>query len=146
MNHNQFQEIVNLYIDGELDDSRSAEMFAHLSACSECRNLIRSSLRVRTYYQQMELQEVSSSLDCRVLSSVGITPTKMARRNFLIPLWFTRISIPLPAAVSIVFLILFGSLLLSPILFVEPKPQIDKQAEIISKMPQELQQQLRLLR
>ena len=143
MNHEQFQELVNLYIDGELNDSMSAEMFAHLSACNDCRNLMYSSLRVRSYYQDMELQEVSSSLDRRVLSSVGTTPTKMARRNFLIPFWFTRISIPLPAAASIVFLILFGCFLLSPILFEEPKSQIDKQAEIISKIPAEYQQLFR---
>jgi anti-sigma factor RsiW len=143
MNHNQFQELVNLYIDSELDDSRSAEMFAHLSVCSECRNLIRSSLRIRSHYQQMELEDVSSSLDRRVLAYVDKTPIKSVRKDFFTPLWFTRISIPLPVAASIIFLILFGSFLLSPIILEESKPQVDKQSEIISKMPPEYQQLFR---
>lgn len=145
MNHDQFQELVNLYIDNGLNDSQSVEMFAHLSACNDCRNLMRSSLQVRSYYQHMELEEVSSSLDHRVLANVSTTPVKSARIIFHIPFWFIRISIPLPAAASIIFLLLVGSFLLSPILLEEPKPQVDKQAEVISKMRPELQQQLRHL-
>jgi len=142
MNHEQFQELVNLYIDGELDDKQSADMFLHLSICDDCRNYMSSSLRIRSYYQQEELEEVPVSLDTRVCESAGIRPITTTRRNPLSPLWYTRILIPLPAAASIAFLILVGSLLFSPLLFEEPKQHSENQIEMLSKMPPEFQQKM----
>ena len=146
MNHEQFQKLVNFYIDGAIDDTQSAEMFAHLSACNDCRNLMRSSLRVRSYYQDMELEDIPVSLDHRVLANADMESIKSVRQNILIPLWYTRISIPLPAAASIAILILIGSLLFSPLLFEETKQRSDKQIEMLSKMPPEFQKQLQLFR
>jgi len=146
MNHEQFQELVSLYLDEGLADAQSARMFVHLGVCSECRNFMRSSMRVRSYYQQQELEEIPSSLNRRVAASVGMMPTSSLRPHFLMPLWTTRLSIPVPVAASILFLILVGSLLFSPILFHELKPYGDKRIEIVSHIPPELQQQLKLFR
>jgi hypothetical protein len=144
MNHEHFQELVNLYLDAGLDDNASAELFAHLGACNECRILMRSSLQVRSYYQNTEMEEVSASLDRRVLATARNKPARTTQRNPLAPLWATRILIPLPAAASIAVLILIGSLLFSPLLIKGTKPKNDVQIEMISKLPLELQQQLRL--
>jgi predicted anti-sigma-YlaC factor YlaD len=146
MNHEQFRELVNLYIDGALDDTQSAEIFSHLSTCIDCRNLMRSSLQVRSYYQNMELEETPASLDHRVLANASMKSKKSIRHNILIPLWYTRISLPLPAAASIAILILIGSLLFSPLLFEKPKQLHDNEIELFSKMPPEFQQQMQFFR
>ena len=146
MNHEQFQELVNLYMDEGLDDTQSADMFLHLSTCDNCRNFMRSSLRVQTYYQKEKLEEVPDSLDGRVYESARLNPPTLRRQNPFSPFWHTRILIPLPAAASIIFLILIGSLLFSPLLFEEPKQRSDNQLEMVSKMTPELQQHLHLFR
>jgi anti-sigma factor RsiW len=146
MNHERFQELVNLYIDEELDDAQSVELFAHLSTCDNCRNIMRSSLRVRTYFQQEELEEAPASLDARVYASTRKKTATPVRRNPFSPLWYTRILIPLPAAASIAILILIGSLLFSPLLFEKPKQFRGNEIEMISNMPQEIQQQMQFFR
>jgi hypothetical protein len=146
MIHERFQELVNLYIDEGLDDAQSVELFAHLSTCDNCRNIMRSSLRVRTYFQQEELEEVPASLDTRVYKSACIKTTTPVRRNLFAPFWYTRILIPLPAAASIALLILIGSLLFSPLLFEKPKQVRGNEIEMISNMPQEIQQQMQFFR
>ena len=146
MNHEQFQELVNLFLDEGLTDGQSAHMFDHLGVCSACRNFMRTSMRVRSYYQQQELEEIPPSLDRRVAVSAGMIPAPSRRPHFLMPLWTTRLSIPVPVAASIIFLILVGSLLFSPLLFQESKFYGDKRTEIMSHVPPELQQQLKLFR
>ena len=107
---------------------------------------MRSSLRVRTYFQKEELEEVPASLNVRVYKSARTKTTTPVRRNLLTPLWYTRILIPLPAAASIAILILIGSLLFSPLLFEKPKQLRSSEIEMISSMPQEIQQQLQFYR
>jgi len=139
MNHEQFQKLVNEYIDEGIGDAASAEMFAHLGNCTECRNLMRSSLQVRSYYRQEDPEEVSASLDRRVFATVqGMT----AQRNRRIPLWATRILIPLPAAASIAILILVGGLVFWSLLFAGTAPRNDT---MTSQMPPEAKQQLQAL-
>jgi predicted anti-sigma-YlaC factor YlaD len=146
MNHEQFQELVSLYLDEGLTDAESAQMFGHLGECGECRNFMRSSMRVRSYYQQQELEEIPLSLDRRVAASAGMMQAPSHRPHFLTPIWTTRLSIPVPVAASIIFLILVGTLLFSPLLFQESKFYGDNRTEIMSHVPPELQQQLKLFR
>jgi len=146
MNHEQFQDLVHRYLDERLTDVQSAQMFEHLSVCSDCRNLMQSSLRIRSFYQQQEPEEVPSSLDRRVAASAGLIPGTAQRRHLLVPLWTTRLSVSLPLAASIIFLILVGSLLFSPVLFRESTLSGDKRIESLSPMPPEIQEQLQLFR
>jgi hypothetical protein len=146
MNHERFQELVNLYIDEGLNDAQSMELFAHLSTCDNCRNIMRSSLRVRTFFQKEEMEEVPASLNARVYKSARMKTATPVRRNLFAPLWDTRILIPLPAAASIAILILIGSLLFSPLLFERPKQLRGNEIEMISNMPQEFQQQMQFIR
>ena len=44
MDHEHFQELINLYLDTGLQDTASTEMFAHLGTCEECRKYMHSSL------------------------------------------------------------------------------------------------------
>ena len=144
MNHKPFQERISLYVDNALEDKESAKLFAHLSRCDDCREFMRMTLRVQTHIAEEELAEVPVSLDRRVLSDVPMKSTEARRRTWFAPVWFTRISIPLPAAASILFLIIVGSLLFSPILTQEPQPRTEIPAPLVSKIPSSLQKQLEL--
>ncbi len=143
MDHEHFQELINLYLDTGLNDTASAEMFAHLGICNDCRNLMHSSMRVRSYYQDEGLEEVSDSLNQRVFTSARNMQASIKHQNRPAMLWTARILIPLPAAASIAILILIGSLLLFPLLFQETKQSSDNLIEMTSKMPPELRQQLK---
>jgi hypothetical protein len=99
-------------------------------------------MRVRDHLFEQELASVPASLDRRLL---GVEPShaKSAKRSaWYVPLWFTRISIPLPAAASIIFLIIFGSLLFSPLLSQAPTREAEITGPFVEKIPPGLQQML----
>lgn len=144
MNHQNHQERISLYIDNALSDKESAKLFAHLSRCDDCRMFMKLTSRVHSHIAEEKLAEVSPSLDRRVLASVATKSVQSGRRPWYEPVWFTRISIPLPAAASILFLIIVGSLLFSPILAQEPQHPTEIPAPLASKIPSSLQRQLGL--
>jgi hypothetical protein len=144
MTHEHYQQRISLYIDNALNDKESAELFAHLSGCPDCRIFMKLTTRVHAQIAEEELSEVPSSLDRRVLASVAMKSAQAGQRSWYAPMWFTRISIPLPAAASILFLIIVGSLLFSPIISQEPQHRIEIPAPLESKIPSALQKQLEL--
>jgi anti-sigma factor RsiW len=139
MTHTDHQQHISLYIDNALNDSESSELFAHLAECSECRKYMKISMRVHSEIADEELADVSRSLDRRILASVARANATLEQRTWYSPIWFTRISIPLPAAASIVFLLIVGSLLFYPLLTAEQQQQVKLPAELISKVPSALQ-------
>lgn len=139
MNHTDHQQRISLYVDHVLGDKESAQLFAHLSECEECRAFLKISLRIHTHIAEGDLADVPASLDRRVLRSVAQRAVAPTRSRWYSPLWFTRVSIPLPAAASILFLIIIGSLLFSPILTDERQQRADIPPELISKIPPSLQ-------
>jgi anti-sigma factor RsiW len=145
MNHAHFQELISLHVDNEINDSESAELFGHLATCDTCRKFLRTTMSIRSHIAQEELAEVPDSLDKRVL---GNEETESVKRplDWLAPVWWTRISIPLPAAASLAFLILVGTLLVSPVLVSDQRPRQAAPQEEISKLPPEIQKQLQLYR
>ena len=144
MNHQPYQERISLCIDNALSDKESAKLFAHLSRCNNCREFMKSTMAVRAHIADEKLAEVPLSLDRRVLSSVAGKTVQGERSAWYEPAWFTRISIPLPAAASILFLIIVGSLLLSPIIAQEPQHRTEIPAPLASKIPSSLQKQFEL--
>ncbi|MDP2885915.1 MAG: zf-HC2 domain-containing protein [Ignavibacteria bacterium] len=139
MTHTEHQQSISIYIDNALSDKESATLFAHLAGCDECRTFMKISMRVHSHITGEELAEVPSSLDRRVLGSVGRKTAEGKRSGWNTPIWFTRVSIPLPAAASILFLIIVGSLLFSPVLAGDRQQRTDVPAELISKIPSALQ-------
>jgi anti-sigma factor RsiW len=143
MNHERYFEFVNLYVDNELDDKLSAELFAHLGVCERCREFMRMTMRVRSHIASQELAEVPLALDGRVLASMRQEgATIRGKKRWFEPVWFTRISIPLPAAASIIFLVIVGSLLFSPLLLREERPPQPVKVEQVMPLPPELQKEL----
>jgi anti-sigma factor RsiW len=139
MNHQNYQEHISLYVDNALNDKDTARLFAHLSRCADCRAFMKLTVGIHAHIAEEELAEVPLSLDRRVLASVAAASDRLERRPWYEPVWFTRISIPLPAAASILFLIIVGSLLFSPILAQEPQHQTEIPTSLISRIPSSLQ-------
>jgi hypothetical protein len=101
------------------------------------------TMRVRSHIAGQELAEVPSALDHRVLASVRREAAAVReKKSWFAPVWFTRISIPLPAAASIIFLTIVGSLLFAPMLISGDKPSPDVSWQQISRIAPELQRQL----
>ncbi len=142
MNHNDYQEQVSLYVDGVLGDKASASLFAHLADCEECRSLLKGSMRLREHVAAQGLETVPLSLDRRVLSSDLARGKETRPSPWYAPVWFTRISVPLPAAASIVFLIIVGSLLFSPLLTQRQATESEIPKPFVDKIPLELQKTL----
>ena len=135
MNHDQFQEHISLYVDHALSDKESAELFAHLASCAECRSFMNITMRMHNQIMDEGLAEVPLSLDRRVLAIPVKGTAEPKRRRWYAPVWFTRVSIPLPAAASILFLIIVGSLLASPLLVSRPSAQTEIKDPFISSLP-----------
>lgn len=146
MTHTQYQEFISEHVDNGLSDAESAELFAHLALCDACRKFLRTAMSIRSQIASQELAEVPDSLGRRVLG--GVAPKERAKMSidWLAPIWWTRISIPLPAAASLAFLILVGTLLFSPVIFPDQMPRQEVPQEVFSKMPPEIQKQLQLYR
>jgi anti-sigma factor RsiW len=143
MNHTHFQELISLHVDNEINDTESAELFGHLATCDACRRFLTTTMSIRSQIAHEELAEIPETLDRRVL---GEEQSQSAKRplDWLAPMWWTRISIPVPAAASIAFLILVGTLLFSPAIFSDQKPHQEAAQEAITKLPPEIQKQLQL--
>ena len=139
MNHEHYQELISLHIDNELDDAGSAELYAHLATCDGCRKFMRTMMNVRSRIAGQELAEVSPALDRRVIGIVSESEPAEAKRSWFAPLWWTRISIPLPAAASIAFLILVATLLVSPAVFSSPGPRSESAETTVAKLPPTVQ-------
>jgi hypothetical protein len=106
---------------------------------------MRMTMQVRSHIASQELAEVPSTLDHRVLASVRQEVAAVrGKKRWFEPVWFTRISIPLPAAASIVFLLIVGSLLFSPLIFQEESPQPETRIEQTLPLPPELHKALQL--
>jgi anti-sigma factor RsiW len=140
MTHEHHQRHISLYVDHTLSDRDSAKLFAHLARCAECRSYLKSATRVHAHIIDEPLEEVPDSLDRRVLDDVAAASALKEHNAWYAPMWFTRISIPLPAAASILFLIIVGSLLFSPILAQPPQQQPEIPSQLASKIPASLQQ------
>jgi anti-sigma factor RsiW len=144
MTHEHYQQNISLHIDNELNDKELAELFSHLAGCADCRMFLKATMHVHAAVVTEEPAEVPLSLNRRVLTSVMTKSVRAQRRAWYAPVWFTRISIPLPAAASILFLIIVGSLLFSPILSQEPPRQMEIPAPLLSRIPPSVQKQLEL--
>ena len=140
MTHIHYQQHISLYVDHALSDTESSKLFAHLSRCKECRSFLKLTSHVHARIADQELAEIPPSLDRSVLADVATEAVTTRNKAWYAHVWFTRISIPLPAAASILFLIMVGSLLVAPILAQPPQRQTEIPAQLASKIPASLQQ------
>lgn len=138
MSHEHYEEQISAMVDNELGEGSMAELFAHLAECNTCREFFQSSLRLRAKMLAGAEVRAPETLDARVQH--GNLKNPRLTSGYISRFWEGRISFPLPAAASLAFLLILGSLLISPALFTKPQPQPEIPAEVLSKIPPELRQ------
>lgn len=132
----QYQMHIGQLLDHELPEKESPVLFAHLSACSECRDFFQASMQVRAELMSAEPITAPDELDDR-MRGAGLIPAEqpLPRRTSI---WDMRVAFPLPAAASIALLLILGSLLLAPAFMHEPEPRQEHPSDVIQLVPREL--------
>jgi anti-sigma factor RsiW len=134
MNHEHYEQLVSQFMDRELDSRSENELFLHLSTCDNCRRLLRASWQLQT--------DILQGKPKRQIEATRPSAVRLPAQVY--PLWVTRISIPLPAAASIVFLLIIGSLLFSPMILQGEMPRPETKIEQTLPIPPDLQKALQL--
>jgi len=88
----EFQELVSAYVDGELGDGETAEMFFHLGSCRECRTFMTSVMQLQSFLH------------------VNEPPAAHTAPASKPPIWKRTFGISFPAAAAVVLTILTGTL------------------------------------
>lgn len=132
----QYQMQIGQLLENELRGEESSTVFAHLGACSECRDFFHASLQVRAELMNAEPITAPDELDDRMRAS-GLIPAEqpLSRKTSI---WDMRIAFPLPAAASIALLLIIGSLFIAPALFRDPQPKQEFPPDILQLVPMEL--------
>ncbi len=106
MKHEQFQELVSLFIDRELDVKGEQELFVHLSSCEECRGFLKTSLTL-----QGDILESKPS-GAPPLESIRAFEPSQARVNVSSPkgrmlqgIWQKRVPFPIAATFAVLALV-----------------------------------------
>lgn len=96
-----YQELASQFIDGELTDNQSGELFSHLGNCSRCRQFMHSALQVRATIMHSPAFPFPPTLDERV-SRIRIrrSPARVPFRVKVKGFWKQRLAVPVPAFLS----------------------------------------------
>ncbi|TSA17796.1 hypothetical protein D4R75_12035 [bacterium] len=114
MKCDEYQEQVSALIDNELADRESELLFAHLSECSVCRATLRSELELRANLREDIPPLAPEELDMRVLTAAkNRRPSEPDRPGIPAMIWQRRLSMRIPVVAAAVFVLIFGSVLLS---------------------------------
>jgi len=104
MKHEQFHELVSLFIDRELEAGRERELFVHLGECPECREFLKASLTLQR--------------DMFATKPAGAPSLDLKRVSFPAQrIWTRSVPFPIAAAIAVVALastIAFGTLWMRP--------------------------------
>lgn len=110
----EYQEQVSALIDNELADRESEVLFTHLSECADCRATLRSGLELRSNLREDAPPLAPRELDARVLTATqGRHTTQPDRPAIPATIWQRRLSMRIPVVAVAVFVLVFGSVLLS---------------------------------
>jgi predicted anti-sigma-YlaC factor YlaD len=71
MNHKKMQVLVSSYLDGEVNNSETADVLSHLEVCSECRQFIEHAKLIREEICALGEVKLANSFAARVAYSVG---------------------------------------------------------------------------
>ena len=99
------EERLNLFLDGELDDTRESALFAHMAACATCRQKLNAVLEFRRLIRDEHI-EVPSWTDDRLfrrlekIRPVNSSPDRHRDRSF----WTRKTTVTVRAAVLLLLL------------------------------------------
>jgi len=131
-----YEEHLSAYVDGELTDDSSAELFTHLGACPSCRRSFAAVSALRAHIASAPAPEVPLRLDRRIARLQPAAPARESRlRNGIRSLWLHRMTIPAPAF-ALALLLVTASILVSLLLIrTTPPPAGEQQVMYIMNMP-----------
>lgn len=109
----EFEELLNLYIDGELSFAEQPPLFAHLASCACCRRTLEAVLSFRRISRQ-ESFVVPPALDdgfFKRLDQHKRRNNSIDRRADRRPLWQARTPVSLRAAATIAGILFLAGLM-----------------------------------
>jgi hypothetical protein len=117
MNCETFQENASRFMDGLLDASGQAALFAHLSSCADCRSFLASSVRTREVIRK-DTVALPEGLDEELFEQLsGGRVFRLASHGTPEPFWRREIRFSYPLAAAAVLVVALASVLFSLLLF-----------------------------
>ncbi len=115
-NCKQYHEMINMFVDTELDQDSQHQLFKHLALCDECEEFLDVIMKFKVAKQQDQI-EYPPELDSMVFEELKVrknvyTIGKIDPPAVKIPFWRRQIALSFPIAAVLVlsFLIGVGSL------------------------------------
>ncbi len=115
----QKEELLNQFIDGELDLSNQVDLFKHLAECSECRAFVDAAVRMREIRRKEQIP-FPPDIDERVFSH--LPQTRVMVRSQRGPatvspgFWRRRFAVPLPLAAAFLAITIFFGVMIGRLL------------------------------
>lgn len=126
----EYQGWISQYLDRELDDTTSRELFLHLGTCPDCRGFLHSLLLLRDSMRREIAVAAPKSLDARVKNVVSGRGSQMAGdRRALSHFLGKRISVSVVAAIFVLVALVASTAFVASTFFTE--------AQIVEKKVQE---------
>lgn len=127
-----YEEALSAYIDGALNDTAGAELFAHLGTCASCRRSFAAMSAIRTRIAAAPPPEVPERLDRRIHRLHAAPAARVSR---LRTVWTQRFTIPAPAFA--LALLIASITILASVLWLKttPAPTGEQQVMYIMSMP-----------
>lgn len=126
----EYQGWISQYLDHELQDTKSNELFLHLGTCPDCREFLNSLLLLRDSLRREIVIAAPKSLDARMKNIISKRGFQMARdRKALSRIVGKRISVSVVAAIFVLVLVATSTAFVASTFFVE--------ARIVEKKVQE---------
>jgi len=113
MNCDDFQENASRFMDGQLEASDQARLFAHLSSCSDCRSFLASSVRTREVLRKDPVR-VPDGIDDQLFELLSgrqalRSDIQQRQRSF----WLREVHLSYPLAAAAMLLVVLASVLFS---------------------------------
>ena len=129
MSCTDYEEQINLLIDGGLEESRHSALYSHLEECSECRSLFDGILRVRQTLKS-DRPPFPEELDSAVLAAISGDGSANHR------LLGRPLRVPLPLAAAAVIVLAAAAFFLGRTTKSAPPAQTrDSQAALVTTSP-----------
>lgn len=115
--HNEAEELLPWYANGQLDDADRAKVDAHLSSCAHCRQQLALDRQLIDEFQAMtpELESGWARLRTRIQAPAPMRTFKPRKPGVLAEAWafLTRPAVATLAAAQLAFVVIAGATLLS---------------------------------
>jgi anti-sigma factor RsiW len=130
------RQLVSVYFDGELDSPWKEKMEIHIAGCEICAKQMdeykKNSLSLAPVND--ELLDGARQRVLQKLETGRFTSGRESRSAFVYPVWKRRVSIPIPAAAAVVFMLIalaFLWITRTPVKTETPNMAITAETEII---------------